>query len=80
MGDDEATGPSKGTTPSKAMPKGAHPGQGGGMLGLGTQSFVTLGAASKVVYLPLPLPLPLPLTTPWRRRSARGRRLCGARA
>ena len=48
MGDDEAGGASKGTMPSKAKPKGATPNQGAGMLGFGPQSFLTLGAASKV--------------------------------
>ena len=48
MGDDEVGGASKGTMPSKAKPKGATPSQGAGMLGFGPQSFLTLGAASKV--------------------------------
>ena len=46
MGDDEAAGASKGT-PSKAKGKGTDTGVG--MMGIiGPQSFLTLGAASKV--------------------------------
>ena len=63
MGDDEAGGPSKGTTPSKAKPMGANPNQGAGMLGFGPQSFLTLGAASKV-YLAAPHPHPNPPSHP----------------
>ena len=49
MGDDEMTGASRGT-PFKGRSKGTDAGVG--MMGFGPQSFLTLGAASKVGHCP----------------------------